>query len=226
MSELRVLNLKVFGEYAGKIRNASMVSGSYTLTLLREVLNSNAEELMSARPDCVDILDGDRRLYRLDVNCVGRNYKVVKVWEDCPHDGLIHADCGLESYEAIGNPLYKKQLWELSDEEHIALVKRQMDWRTGKGDDGYAKPVIVSAANRYNSDGRILVGARHWDSLMGQQSDDLGRKGSEPHIQGFIDQARRFYTREAALRIVLESGQYFDCKRNGSDNELFSEGLY
>lgn len=229
MSETKanVLTLPVFGEFATKIRNAGMVSGTYVLQRLREVLHSNADELMSVRPDHVDVLENDKRLYRIDVKCIGRNYKVIKVWEECSIAGeLVHADCGLESFADIGNPLYTKQLWELSDAEHIALVKRQMDWRTGLGEDGYAKPVIVSAANRYNSDGRILVGARHWDPLMGQQSDDLNRKGSEPHVQGFIDQARRFYTREAALRIVLESGQYFDCKRNGSDNELFSEGLY
>lgn len=44
--------------------------------------------------------------------------------------------------------------------------------------------------------------------------------------QGFINQFGEFRTREEALKIALENGQPFDAKRNGSTNQLFSEGLY
>lgn len=45
--------------------------------------------------------------------------------------------------------------------------------------------------------------------------------------QGFIDQWGCFYTRTEAMQAVKASGQPFNIKRNGgNDDELYSEGLY
>lgn len=87
---------------------------------------------------------------------------------------------------------------------------------------------VVAAANWYN--GYILVGARHWDSLMQQQATAVGgskllrdwAEGEE--IQGFVDQYRNFLTREEAAIIALEAGQIEKLKF--SKDELFSEDLY
>lgn len=95
--------------------------------------------------------------------------------------------------------------------------------------DFYKKPrKIVAAANWYN--GLLLVGARHWDSLMRQQADvfggiDLIRDWSNgKETQGFITQYGQFLTREEAMIVATESGQITRGKY--SDKELFSEDLY
>lgn len=44
--------------------------------------------------------------------------------------------------------------------------------------------------------------------------------------QGFIDQFGAFHDREEALRIVKRAFQPFSPERNGSETQLFSEGLY
>lgn len=90
------------------------------------------------------------------------------------------------------------------------------------------RPHIVCAANKL-SDGTILAGARHWDSVMRGQAtkmslrtkDDIGVE------QGFIDQWGNFYDRKLAMQVVKQNGQPFNIERNGGqDNELYSEGLY
>ncbi len=83
--------------------------------------------------------------------------------------------------------------------------------------------IIVCAANRYPT-GEILVGARHWDNLMREQAEARGL-GMECS-QGFINQFGEFLTRKEAFAIVKSNGQAFDQERNGSDELLFSEGLY
>lgn len=91
---------------------------------------------------------------------------------------------------------------------------------------GIKKPqqIIVCAANKF--DNVILCGARHWDKVMRAQADAMGIRGGREE-QGFIDQFGDFLTREEAMAIVKMNGQSFNIKRNGgSDNELFSEGLY
>ena len=112
---------------------------------------------------------------------------------------------------------------------------------TAKGDyweeNGLTKPqeVIVAAANRYTScyampEGTLLVGARHWDTLMRSQLRLITqeRKLTKPNEweQGFINQFGEFRNREEALKIVLESGQPFDKERNRCTMRLYSEGLY
>ena len=97
---------------------------------------------------------------------------------------------------------------------------------------GLEKPVtkIVCAASIIEHNGKeiLLVGARHFDSQMRNQIENLGLKNGDykRKEQGFIDQFGYFHNRKEALKIVLENGQPFDPKRNGSNEELFSEGIY
>lgn len=83
--------------------------------------------------------------------------------------------------------------------------------------------IIVCAANRM-PDGHLLVGARHWDSLMCEQADKLGYKGGKEE-QGFIDQFGVFHTREAAMKIVENNGQVLKRPVDTYDT-LYSENLY
>lgn len=94
------------------------------------------------------------------------------------------------------------------------------------------KPRIVCAACRA-PDGFIAAAPRHFDATMHKQIEAwviatrTGVVDASAWEQGFIDQFGRFYTREAALRIVKANGQPFDAERNGgSVGPLFSEGLY
>lgn len=87
---------------------------------------------------------------------------------------------------------------------------------------------VVCAANKLH-DGRILVGARHWDEHMVEQAKTLEEAGvlvrAGQEIQGFIDQYGNFLTRQEALEIAKRQGQIF--RRCGGDkHELFSENLY
>lgn len=97
---------------------------------------------------------------------------------------------------------------------------------------GIEKPAtrIVCAATIVivNEKEILLVGARHFDSQMRNQMANLGIRAGEwsKGESGFIDQFGYFHDRKEALKIVLENGQPFDPERNGSDDELFSEGLY
>ena len=88
---------------------------------------------------------------------------------------------------------------------------------------------IVSAANKLGDTGVILVGTRHWDTLMNAQWKAMKKHApfnSLPleHIeQGFIDRQRNFLSREEAYNRVIETGQ----EVVGEDwGELFSENLY
>ncbi len=88
---------------------------------------------------------------------------------------------------------------------------------------------IVSAACKFGP--VILCGARHFDSVMRTQIDAMGgskalRKLHGSEDQGFIDQFGTYLSREDALAIVLANGQRFNPERNGSTDELYSEGLY
>jgi len=96
-------------------------------------------------------------------------------------------------------------------------------------DSAIEKPqqIIVCAAIRFGS--LVLCGARHWDSAMISQVEEIGFRvvrdlGDEE--QGFINQFSEFLTREEAMQVVKESGQPFNIERNRGDSCLFSEGLY
>lgn len=90
-----------------------------------------------------------------------------------------------------------------------------------------SKPRIVCAANLYQ-DGTIIVGARHFDSIMRKTIEAINADWNHwrhmTHEQGFIDQHGKFYSREDAWDIAKENGQIFrDCDVDGA---LFSENLY
>lgn len=95
---------------------------------------------------------------------------------------------------------------------------------------GIKKPQAIVVCAACKTGDVILCGARHWDAVMRHQLAVMQSFGSsmKAHLfeQGFINQFGEFLTRKEALQVVKESGQPFDVKRNGSDTELFSEGLY
>lgn len=86
------------------------------------------------------------------------------------------------------------------------------------------KPRIVCAANKFEN-GPLLIGARHFDQHMQVQMAYMGVKGSDPHVQGFIDQYGKFYTREEAWKVAVENGQIVR-RCGGDEGMLFSENLY
>lgn len=88
---------------------------------------------------------------------------------------------------------------------------------------------IVCAANRLK-DGTILLGVRHWDTLMVETykrlkvvETDLDRAGAE---QGFMTNKRRFVTRKEAMVIAKEQNQIYDPKGTYDPATLYSECLY
>lgn len=92
---------------------------------------------------------------------------------------------------------------------------------------GRTKPqsTIVCAACKYND--IIICGVRHWDKIMNKYRKSLNDKiPSGLFEQGFVDQFGDFHNRGCASAIVKANGQPFDEDRNGSDTELYSEGLY
>lgn len=93
-------------------------------------------------------------------------------------------------------------------------------------------PVIVAAANRLPT-GVLLVGARHWDTVMRAQfkamyGDDAftsGKVFTHSEIeQGFIDQFGQFYNRKHAMDCVMVTGQ--KLRNPLATFELYSEDLY
>ena len=102
--------------------------------------------------------------------------------------------------------------------------------------DGMAEPDILCAANvyywaKFPLGYLIIPGPRHGSPIMNDLLDALRVEHQvtgrfyEAHIQGFIDQFGNFYNREQAYKLVQLTGKKFDPERNGSDYELFSEGI-
>ena len=93
---------------------------------------------------------------------------------------------------------------------------------------------IVCAAVRFinfdNPDKTVtLVGARHYDSWMQAQIENLPHSDDTTKmVQGFIDQRGNFYTRTEAWKIAESEGQII--RRCGGDTKdggtLWSENLY
>ena len=89
---------------------------------------------------------------------------------------------------------------------------------------------IVCAAIR--AEGIVIIGARHFDSLMNDAIDRFFNPDEFLQLQrlnkveqGFIDQYRNFYNRAEAKKIAEAQGQIIrSC--GGDFNELFSENLY
>jgi hypothetical protein len=96
-----------------------------------------------------------------------------------------------------------------------------------------APPVIVCAAIRSRVTGRIVCGARHYDSAMRQFmirrrfwlfGRFTKRKEWRSSEQGFIDQFCKFYNRSEAADLVKKSGQPLCVSQLGAT--LYSEDLY
>ena len=91
---------------------------------------------------------------------------------------------------------------------------------------------VVCAALRA-SDGRLLLGIRHYSRDMHEQiarRDDRNRfyRLHDPD-QGFVDQFGVYMTREEAYRVAEAAGQivYPEACGEGLDGpKLYSEGLY
>lgn len=87
---------------------------------------------------------------------------------------------------------------------------------------------IVCAAVKYTN-GPMLVGPRHFDEVMQKQYTSFRINFTEEKaIQGFLDNAGNFHTREEAWVIAMAANQVI--YRTGGDTinggRLFSENLY
>lgn len=88
---------------------------------------------------------------------------------------------------------------------------------------------VVCAANK--CDDRIVLGARHYDTLMNAQIRTLSYCGFNPTSdkweQGFIDQYGLFMNREEALLVATVANQ-INTRRTKTNpvSELYSEDLY
>lgn len=85
---------------------------------------------------------------------------------------------------------------------------------------------VVCAANRHRISGDIILGVRHFDTLMHMQIDNsIGRLSWVDSEQGFVNQRGEFLTREEAWIVAEKAGQVIH--RCGGDGEkLYSENLY
>ena len=95
--------------------------------------------------------------------------------------------------------------------------------------------IIVCAANRVkleNGADAIILGVRHWDSLM-NTALDIRLKAFPDELQlwknnveqGFIDNKFNFLTRREALVIAKQNHQIIR-RCGGDEKKLFSENLY
>jgi hypothetical protein len=88
---------------------------------------------------------------------------------------------------------------------------------------------VVCAACRL-SDGTLLIGPRHWDSVMraAYKNLPLGLRSHDPDDQGFIDQWGRYMSRTEAWKVAEAAGQIRNrCGGDDADGgTLYSENLY
>ena len=106
-------------------------------------------------------------------------------------------------------------------------LKQKLNALQAKQTTGKQRRVVI-AANRY-SDGRLLIGLRHWDIHMAKQYEAFEVAGVKPDDddpeQGFLDNNGNFLTRQQAWVVAAAAGQ---IKRVAGDwdNELCSENIY
>ncbi len=105
---------------------------------------------------------------------------------------------------------------------------------TWLGNGHYNQRRIVSAANKYVlTDGREIVipCVRHSSAELHKNLDLLKEVGllksgyCKPDNQGFVAQYCNWWSREDAFIIATTANQV-NIERNGSVDELYSEGLY
>lgn len=137
----------------------------------------------------------------------------------------------MESDDGQGNPLSWRG-WgrgfnsiEDSDEYLSELIEKAKE-------DIFEARRVLCAANEL-PDGTLLLGARHWDSLMhhhfhlylkssGRQELDFINRVK----QGFVDQWGNFLNREVAWMVAEKQGQIKHTGPGFSGPELYSENLY
>ena len=86
--------------------------------------------------------------------------------------------------------------------------------------------MVVCAANRTKT-GKIVCGARHYDSIMRNQVFVNGKRPPEwlGAEQGFIDQFGVYMNRQEAYK-VAEAASQIKYGREHSKGTLYSEDLY
>jgi len=85
---------------------------------------------------------------------------------------------------------------------------------------------IVCAANRNNITGQILLGARHWDTMMHLAMGDNSYESWSDCDSGFIDQFGNFYYRHEAFIVAERQNQIIHIIGTEHNRKLFSENLY
>ena len=83
---------------------------------------------------------------------------------------------------------------------------------------------IVCAAVLYD-DGSMLVGPRHFDSVMIAQHEKLPAHAVEVE-QGFIDHWGTFFDRQMSWGIAERAGQIINPDCGSGSRTLYSENLY
>lgn len=84
---------------------------------------------------------------------------------------------------------------------------------------------IVCAANVF-SDGTIVLGVRHGCEIMLAQAKKMGYTDLLKTKQGFYTNWQRFVTREEAMVITKEQGQWIRPDGTHNPDVLYSECLY
>lgn len=90
------------------------------------------------------------------------------------------------------------------------------------------KPRVVVCAAIKNHFGFVIVGQRHFDSVMTETMNDhtADIRSWSLGDQGFIDQHGVFMTREEAYKVAKEAGQIKYRCEGDEGRFLFSENLY
>lgn len=83
------------------------------------------------------------------------------------------------------------------------------------------QPLRVVAAAIKLSDGRVVVGVRHYDQLMRQW---LPNEPDPEAVQGFVLSNYRFVTRAKAFEVAKKVGQIIEGR--GLRGTLYSEDLW
>ena len=86
--------------------------------------------------------------------------------------------------------------------------------------DDSARRVVCAALK--NSDGRIILGVRHFDQLMLRALEESPGDWSFA-VQGFVDQKGNFLSREEALIVAVLQDQII---HKVGEERLYSENLY
>lgn len=112
----------------------------------------------------------------------------------------------------------KEQLSNHQPCGRIAIKKQQLDG---------TQRVVVCAANRSKTTGKIVCGARHWDERMREWAFEGNERKADwlSAEQGFIDQFGVWMNRQEAWTVAEAAGQikYGPITAKGT---LYSEDLY